>query len=140
MGALHRTPDVESLAAQYTPTGPPPDDEEDALIDVGAAFEGMGALSVDGTELVNVEGGENLGTCAAEVRRRFPQTESDELRIERIKFLHEREAVAWFRSAYLGTREGRALRIDGRWKVSRATYCGLIAMAGVRCPPPPETS
>jgi hypothetical protein len=139
VGALHQTPDVESLAAQYTPTGPPPDDEDDALIDVGAAFEGMSVLSDDGTELINIEGGENLGTCAAEVRRRFPQqTARSEVKIERIKFLHEREAVVWFRSPYLGTREGRALRIDGRWKVSRATYCGLIAMAGVRCPPPPE--
>jgi hypothetical protein len=139
MAALHQTPDVESLAAQYAPTGPPPDDEEDALIDVGAAFEGISVLSDDGSELVNVEGGENLGPCAAEVRRRFPQqTEHRDVHVEHIKFLHQHEAVVWFRSAFLGTREGRALNIDGRWKVSRATYCALIALAGVRCPPPPD--
>jgi hypothetical protein len=58
----------------------------------------------------------------------------------RIKFLNASEAVVWFRSTYLPTRKGRAVLAGDRWKVSRATYCGLIAMAGVTCPPPPDSS
>jgi hypothetical protein len=135
--ALVRPPDLEQLAAQHIATGPPPEDEESARIDVGAAFQRMGELGEDETGLPNVERGENLGPCAVEIRRRFPQFASGDtqMAIERIKFLNPTEAVVWFRTV-MPTREGRAVLVDGRWKVSRATYCSLVAMAGVTCPPP----
>jgi hypothetical protein len=137
--ALNDPTDVEQLASQHTPTGPPPDDQEQALLDVTAAFQGMVDLSDDASALVNVEGGENLGSCATEVRRRFPQqTASGAIQVDKIKFLNATEAVVWFHSAFLPTREGRAVIARGRWQVSRATYRGLIAMAGVTCPPPPD--
>jgi len=139
MSGPRAAPDLENLAGQHIPIGPPPENEEDARIDVGAAFEGLRTLSDDSSALVNVQGGENLGPCAAEVRRRFPQQATGgQMRVERIKFLHEREAVVWFEVPYLGRREGRAIFVDGRWKVSRATYCTLIALAGAQCPPPPD--
>ena len=61
-----------------------------------------------------------------------------QVRIERVLFLNTDEAVVWFDLRYGPVREGRAVRVDGRWKVSRDTYCGLLELAGVRCPPPPE--
>ena len=130
--------DVENMAAQHTPTGPPPEDEEDALIDIGTAFEKMLTPNDDGEELRYVERGENLADSAAEVRRRFPQAVEAGLRVERVKFLHDREAVVWFSSPLVGIREGRAMLINGSWKVSRATYSALIAIAAVGCPPPPH--
>jgi hypothetical protein len=136
---FHQPADVEQLAAQYTPSGPPPEDEERAGIDVGAVFQAIGQLSDDASTLVNVEGGENLGPCDAEVRKRFP-TSGDKIVIDKIKFLNSSEAVVWFRSAYFPTRQGRAVLVGERWKVSRPTYCGLVAMAGLTCPPPPALS
>jgi hypothetical protein len=94
-------------------------------------------LSDDGSGLVNVERGESLGPCHAEVQRRFPRQASGAMVVDKIKFLHAAEAVVWFRSEHIPTREGRAVLIGDRWKVSRATYSALVAMAGVTCPPPP---
>ncbi len=34
-----------------------------------------------------------------------------------------------------GPRTGVAVRIDGRWKVSRATECALLSLGGITCPP-----
>ncbi len=31
---------------------------------------------------------------------------------------------------------GRAIKIDGVWKVSRATVCAALAIGGTHCPPP----
>jgi hypothetical protein len=33
-------------------------------------------------------------------------------------------------------RSGHAVRVDDGWKVARDTWCGLIRMVGVECPPP----
>jgi hypothetical protein len=38
-------------------------------------------------------------------------------------------------SPYLPTHRGGAVVVDGRWKVSRATFCALLARVGVACPP-----
>jgi len=35
----------------------------------------------------------------------------------------------------LGTRLGRAVLVDGSWKVSIETYCDLVAASGVTCLP-----
>lgn len=35
-----------------------------------------------------------------------------------------------------GLRTGTAVRIDGRWMVSRATECALLSLGGITCPPP----
>ena len=34
-----------------------------------------------------------------------------------------------------GLRTGVAVRIDGRWMVSRATECALLSLGGIVCPP-----
>jgi hypothetical protein len=33
---------------------------------------------------------------------------------------------------------GHAVRVGDEWKVSRDTWCGLVRMIGVECPPPPD--
>jgi hypothetical protein len=135
-----RAPSLEQLAAQHLPTGSPPADEARARAEITDAYEHMSQRSEDGAGLVNVERGENLGPCSAEVQQRFPQQTSESgggLHVEHVKFLHGAEAVVWA-SGVLPRREGRAVLVNGRWKVSRATYCSLIAMAGVTCPPPDE--
>jgi hypothetical protein len=136
-----RPPNLEQLAAQHLPTGPPPTDEESARAAIAEAYANMSERTDDGAGLVNVERGEDLGPCAAEVQRRFPRETSDgrgALHVEHVKFLNATEAVVWTSGPFVG-REGRAVLVDGAWKVSRATYCALIALAGVVCPPPETT-
>jgi hypothetical protein len=35
----------------------------------------------------------------------------------------------------LPNQHGTAVKIDGKWLMSRATYCALVAQGGVQCPP-----
>jgi hypothetical protein len=37
-------------------------------------------------------------------------------------------------SQFLRSTRGRAVVQDGRWKIGRDTFCGLIGQAGVPCP------
>jgi hypothetical protein len=34
------------------------------------------------------------------------------------------------------TRDGDVVRVDGQWKVTRATECAFLAQGGIACPPP----
>jgi hypothetical protein len=34
------------------------------------------------------------------------------------------------------TRDGDVVRVDGQWKVTRATECAFLAQGGITCPPP----
>jgi hypothetical protein len=138
MGVRNNAVDIEQLAAQHIPKGPPPVDEATARRDIERAWENMGERGKDGAALVNVERGENLGPSAEEIQRRFPQFvyEGAGRPPEKIKFLGTSEAVVWSHHPVIGIREGRAVLVDGKWKVSRATWSGLLAGAGIVCPPP----
>ena len=127
------------FAPDPVPTGRGPADEETARREVDAAFAGMQELRND--ELVNVEGGERLGPTLREVHLRFAGTAQTAVhRVERVTFITEREAAVWFSvwlgpSPYLLSHRGAAVVVDGRWKVSRSTFCGMLARVGVACPP-----
>ena len=96
--------------------------------------------SEDGTSLVNVQSGEGLGETLDQLFQRSPAVrEAVWDRPKLIKFLNASEGVVWFVAPVAGLREGRALVVNGKWKVSRATYCSLVGMAGVVCPSPPES-
>jgi hypothetical protein len=138
-GVRNAPVDIEQLAAQHIPKGPPPADEAAARRDIERAWEHMGDRSEDGAALVNIERGENLGPTSEEVQRKFPQFvyEGAGLPPEKIKFLDASEAVVWSNHPVIGVREGRAVLVDGNWKVSRATWSGLLTGAGIVCPPPP---
>jgi hypothetical protein len=139
LSGRHTPVDIEQLAAQHIPKGPPPMDEATARQDIERAWVHMGERSQDGAGLVYVERGENLGPSSEEVQNRFPQFvyEGAGSPPERIKFLGASEAVVWSSHPVIGIREGRAVLVDGKWKVSRATWSGLLAGAGIVCPPPP---
>jgi hypothetical protein len=46
-------------------------------------------------------------------------------------------STIWFGSQGLN-HTGHAMRMGDEWKVSRDTWCGLVRMIGVECPPPPD--
>jgi hypothetical protein len=59
-----------------------------------------------------------------------------------VRFLSEDEAEVQFTLWLAGygqsgmPRSGHAVRVEDGWKVARDTWCGLVRMVGVECPPP----
>jgi len=135
---------VEVLAARHEPTGPPPDDEEAARQAITDAYQNTMEVGADGRTLINVEDGAALAGCAEEIRRRVGQfVDQSEMVVEHIKFLDATTAVVWSTTLLhgrpphpgLNRAEGRAVFVDGRWKVARDTMCLRWSYAGVQCPP-----
>jgi len=135
---------VEQLAARVEPTGPPPEDEEAARQAIFDAFMNTMEVGADGRTLINVEDGAALAECAEEIRRRVGQlVDQSETVVEHIKFLDSTTAAVWSTTLLnrrpphpgLDGAEGRAVFVDGRWKVARDTMCLRWSYAGVQCPP-----
>jgi hypothetical protein len=128
-----------AFAPDPAPTGRVPADEAAARRAVEAAFTGMQQLRND--EMVNVEGGERLGQTLRDVHQRFGGTAQTAIhQVERVVFISDTEAAVWFSvwlgaSPYLPPHRGAAVLVDGRWKVSRTTFCALLARVGLACPP-----
>ena len=38
----------------------------------------------------------------------------------------------------LGGQQGEALFVGGEWKMARSTFCRLMDLAGIACPPEPD--
>ncbi|HLQ23918.1 MAG TPA: hypothetical protein VK132_11970, partial [Gemmatimonadales bacterium] len=118
-----------AFAPDPAPTGRAPSDEAAARRAVEAAFAGMQELRND--EMVNVEGGERLGPTLRDLHQRFGGTAQTAMhQVERVVFVSDTEAAVWFSvwlgaSPYLPAHRGAAVLVDGRWKVSRATFCAL---------------
>src|SRR5262249_37342998 len=136
---------LEALAARHEPVGPPPEDEEVARQAIEYAFSDPLELSADGTVLVNVEDGAALKPYAD---RLPPHVQSwiamHENVVESIKFIDATRAVV-FTCVQVRNgppppvkiyQEGRAVLVDGRWKVSRETVGRRWAQVGVIIPPP----
>lgn len=127
------------FAPDPAPTGRVPSDEETARRAIEAAFAGMQELRDD--EMVNVDGGARLGPTLRDLHQRFGGTARAAVHpVERVVFVSDTEAAVWFSvwlgaSPYLPTHRGAAVFVDGRWKVSRATFCALLGRVGVACPP-----
>ena len=121
-------------------TGPPPDDEDDARIDVGLACERVFTVSDDGAAMPYVQGGENLGPVTKAARAAFAAPDPTVVQVAQIKFLHRDEAavsvVIEHTSGHLPN-IARVLRIDGEWKVAREFIARLYAMRGIILPDAP---
>jgi hypothetical protein len=62
-----------------------------------------------------------------------------------VRFVNDHEARVLFTitvgaplNQTFGGRTGRAVLVDGAWKVARETFCEFMQMAGVQCPPRAE--
>jgi len=124
--------------------GPPPEDEERAREEIAASFAAHDETSGDGRSLTMVERGENLGPLAGEARERHrsvvPEGSEVAVTVDRVAFTSSENAVVWFSIAIdgrsvLSNHRGHAVVEGGRWKMSRHTFCDLMSMAGVQCPP-----
>ncbi|MGA3148059.1 MAG: ClpX C4-type zinc finger protein [Acidimicrobiales bacterium] len=124
--------------------GRPPEDAEQAEADIRAAFAGSGTESADGTSVPTVQEGETLGPVLMMAKERHRDLAPPEvdivISVEELAFTDPEHAAVWF-SLSLGERKvlprrrGDAILADGVWKVTRSTFCDLMALAGVPCPP-----
>jgi hypothetical protein len=145
LSPIRREPETaEERAARWMATGPPPPDEDAARQAIAYAFTDPMELSADGKTLVNVEDGAELAPYAAHVYERAGAfIDERENVVEYVKFLNDRRAVVWTTirmrrspSARIPIlHEGRAVLVDGRWKMSRETICERWRAAGVDVPP-----
>lgn len=133
--------------------GPPgvgarPPDEEAARAEVADAFSRMTVVDDAAGCIPTVEGSANLVEPLREAGRRFatrpppgqPPMPPTVVTVDSVRFASEEEAVVQYSLVYGAARVigrvGRAVLVDGRWKVARDTLCDLLSLIGVACPPP----
>jgi hypothetical protein len=89
-----------------------------------------------------IEKGSNLGDTFAQARQRHPGAGTLDISVDSVRFLSEDEAEVQFTLWLTGfgqsgmPRSGHSVRVGEGWKVARDTWCGLVRMVGVECPPP----
>jgi len=102
-------------------------------------FSGDGAGS-PAERVRSIERGENLAATMEEVGDRNPARTVDVF-VDFVRFVSDDEAEVQFALllsdfASPMTQTGHAVLVDGEWKVSRETWCRLVRLTGVECPPP----
>lgn len=142
----HPTPKTrrEGRRAKHIPVGDPPDDETAARAAIEYAFTHCDETDGPGTALVNVQGGDGLVGPLHQAQQRVPVPTQGQaaMVVDDIHFLRSDQAVVWFsidvdgqRFSMVDGREGRAVKVGGRWLIEHATIVGLLGFAGVAVPP-----
>ena len=118
-------------------------DREAAEAAVEEAFETVFNGQVPIAERCHaIENGDNLAGTFEQARRRNPGAGPLDVSVDSVRFLSEDEAEVQFTLWLAGfghsgmPRSGHAVRVGDDWNVARDTWCGLIGMVGVDCPPP----
>jgi hypothetical protein len=119
-------------------SGSEPDDPE-ASNEVASAFTTLFEESTTREAKVDaLEDGAALATVLDEAAARRPSLPGPvRVRVLRIRFLTERRARVRFAFLIGGSelpQDGEAVKVDDRWRVSRETFCRVLAMAGIKCP------
>lgn len=133
-------------AVEYLLRGwPPPEDEDAARAEVAAAYAASAKASDDGRSVPSVERGSDPGPTLLQAQERnpFPPTAEVSLDVHQVACLDRAHAAVWFTVTIdgiprLSTQQGDAIVVDGAWKMARSTFCALMALAGVDCPPEPD--
>jgi hypothetical protein len=132
--------------SEVIPTGPPPADIDTAQAEIQAAFAAHGTTSKDGASIPSVERGEDLGPVVAmakaKARSRGIADEGSDVAVtvDEVQFIDAEHAAAWFSISINGRsmvrhHRGDAVLVDGKWKMARSTFCHIMSMGGVPCPP-----
>ena len=128
--------------------GPPPTDEDAARTAIKEAYAALGVDDEATGSVPSVEGSEGLAACRDQARERArmqfghdPQVETA-FTVELIRFVNDHEAIVSYtvhitgeRQITLADRPGRAIVVDGQWKVTRETFCDWMRVGGIECPP-----
>jgi hypothetical protein len=135
------TPGPTDTAPPVTaaPSTPEPEftGEEAAIADVFHRW--VSRPDVDSTVAI-LEDGEALRDTIEQVRTRNPGSDNHSARVDAVQLVDDTHASVTFSiltggSLTLANQNGTAVKIDGTWHVSRATYCATVGMGVVQCPP-----
>lgn len=102
------------------------------------AFTGGEKLSY---ALAAVEDGPSLRATVLAAKKNFPQAvETSRVKVQRVNVSSAKHAKTVFTLTYqggaeFGAQNGTAVFVGGQWKVSRATFCAVMSLAGATCPP-----
>jgi hypothetical protein len=124
--------------------GPPPEDEEAARAQIAAAYSASTIVGEDGQSVPSVERGANLAPALLEAQARSPFPESTAtVEVDHVVFVDSEHAAVSFTIVIDGVprlsgRRGDAVLVDRTWKMARTTFCELMMLAGVECPPEPD--
>jgi hypothetical protein len=146
--SLPAQPTASTAACRPVPPQPPtpgeqPADRAAADRAVRAAFATAFTHAPAGKPyeaLTAVEDGETLHGALDQLGKNFPQAvDTATVRTDQVVFTDPRTAVVRFTLSYTGgaeygTRNGTAKLIDGRWLVTRDTYCPVLSFGGASCP------
>ena len=118
-------------------------DREAAEVAVEEAFETVFNGRVPTEERCQaIENGDNLAPTFEQARQRRPGDGALDVSVDSVRFVSEDEAEVQFTLWLAGfgqsgmPRAGHAVRVGDGWKVARDTWCGLMSMVRVECPPP----
>jgi hypothetical protein len=134
----------QSESSAAIPAGPEPDDADAARAQIRAAFAASNTASDDGQSVATVEKGENLGPTLAAANEQgrgvVPEGKKATLTVDEIEFYDIQRAAVWFsisidQRRLLSRHRGEAVLVAGQWKMARSTFCQLMALAGISCPP-----
>jgi len=146
----HRPTPEAQLAlrrVKHVPVGDAPVDVVAARESIEYAFNHLGEVDEDAAALANVQSGRGLVGPLREAQKRVPGAADNPagLVVDDVKFLRPDEAVVWYsvevdgeRFPMVNGREGRAVRVGGRWLIEHATIADLLGFAGVAVPSPEE--
>ena len=135
---------VSRASSDSPPTGIEPEGADEVRAEIRAAFAASTTTSDDGQALPYVEKGDNLGPSLAAATERgrsvVPEGQVATTSADEIHFYDPQRAAVWFSIAtddrtLLSRHRGEAVLVDGEWKMARATFCEIMALAGVVCPP-----
>ncbi len=122
--------------------GPQPDDPERARAAIEVAFALSGNESDDGQSAPYVEKGSNLGPTLANAKANRSDIAGQEVTIsvDEVVFVDTEHAAVLFSISanpqlLVHRHRGDAVVEGGRWKMARSTFCELMTMAGISCPP-----
>jgi Clp amino terminal domain, pathogenicity island component/ClpX C4-type zinc finger len=145
MGAVTRDTWVSRASSDIVAPGEQPIDPDLAEAEIVAIFTDYGALSADGRSAIRIEKGDNLGWAVAAARENRPAYLDQEIifAVDEIIFVEPEHAAVWYSifvngGQVLNRHRADALVVDGVWKMARSTFCEIMAMAGVGCPPDPD--
>ncbi len=126
------------------PTGFEPKGADEARAQIRTAFAASRTPGDDGRSVPAVEKGGDLGPTLALANERHRGVIGDGhdvlVSADEIHFYDQERALVSFsilmgQRLLLGGQQGEALLINGEWKMARSTFCRLMNLAGIACPP-----